>query len=649
MNYPNLFQPMWIGSLRLKNRIFAAPLQMSFLDGNGYYTDYTIRSFQEKARGGAALVTVGDTPVDSRYAASTYRHPVLDDPGTLPSLTELVRSIHEYGAAASVEVNHAGAMAHPQYITGPNPIGPVDDVRKDGQFVKGMDEELMAYTLDSFAQAAAMAKLAGFDLITVQMGHGWLLHQFLSPRTNTRKDQYGGSLRNRCRFPLEVLARIRKVVGPEFPIQISVSGAEHIKGGDTLQNTIEFCKMAQPYVDLIHVTASVNTDSRAATIIHSTPYQPHELLTHYAAAIKKATGMPVVAVGGILSPGEAEGVLERGEADAVAMGRALIADPFLPYKAKHQREEEIRPCLRCLTCLDEMSRSRSFCCTVNPLAGREFRLLNQSSEPKAKMRLAVIGGGPAGMSAALSAADNGHTVTLIEQSGQLGGLLRRTLSAPCKSDTAAYLNYLERAVRKTAGIQICLNTEATPENVSVLAPQGVIMATGSLSRKGELPGADSTGVLDVAELYQRPVPSGQRVVIVGGGVSGCEAALYLAKLGKQVTVVEQGTILMSQFSRLPRIALLDQLAAQKVECCTGLRVTEVTSDGVQMRDTGGKVHRLEADVVVVANGRQGDSSMVRRFSAVAPTVVAIGGCQKSGSLYHCINQGFFAGRNLEFY
>lgn len=155
-------------------------------------------------------MTAGDTPVDGRYAAATYRHPVLDDPGTLPSLCELVGAVHEYGAMVSVELNHAGSMAHPQYITGPSPIGPVDYLRKDGQPIKGMDGELMAYTLDSYAQAAAMAKLAGVDVITIQAGHGWLLHQFLSPRTNTRKDQYGGTLRNRCRFPLEVLARVRR-------------------------------------------------------------------------------------------------------------------------------------------------------------------------------------------------------------------------------------------------------------------------------------------------------------------------------------------------------------------------------------------------------------------------------------------------------
>lgn len=653
MEYPHLFQPLRVGHILFKNRLFSAPIQTSFLDGNGYYSDYAIHFFAEKARGGAGLVTVGDTPVDSRYAASTYRHPVLDDPGTLPSLSELVRAIHEYGAAASVELNHAGSMAHPKYITGPSPIGPVDYIRKDGQVIKGMDSELMAYTLDSFAQSAAMAKLAAFDAITIQAGHGWLLHQFLSPRTNTRKDQYGGSLRNRCRFPLEVLARVRETVGPDVLIQLSVSAAEHIKGGDTLPNTIEFLKLARPYVDLIHVTASVNTDSRAATIIHSTPYQPHRLITHYAAAIKAATDLPVVAVGGILSPEEAEEVLARGDADAVAMGRALIADPYLPFKAKHQEREDIRPCLRCLTCLNEMSRSRSFCCTVNPEAGREFRLHQPVSPPAPEAirvnRVAVVGGGPAGMSAALSAARQGRTVILFEQNSQLGGLVSRTLSHPHKGDTAAYLDYLERMVRRSPNIQLQLGTAATPELLAPLAPQAVILATGSLPRTDELPAPPRAPVMEVSRIYDHPDQVGYRVLVVGGGVSGCEAALYLTEDGREVTILDENPAAMPQFSRLPRIALIDKLMALGVTLHAQSRVTELTDNGVIVTDPSGNTRQLSADTVLLANGRKGNPDILSRFFGCAPIVTAIGGCRRSASLYDCIHGGYFAGQNIEFY
>lgn len=531
MKYSKLFQPLHVKHVRFRNRIFSAPIQTSYLDGNGYYTDYAIEYFAEKARGGAALVTVGDTPVDSRYAPANYRHAVLDDPGTLPSLCELVRAIHEYGALASVELNHAGSMANPQYITGPNPIGPVDYLRKDGQTIKGMDSELISYTLESFAQAAAMARLAGVDVITIQAGHGWLLHQFLSPRTNTRKDAYGGTVRNRCRFPLEVLAQVREIVGEDMLIQLSVSGAEHIKGGDTLENTIAFVQMAQRYVDLIHVTASVNTDSRASTIIHSTAYQPHLLIARYAAAIKAAVEIPVVAVGGILSPEEGEELLECGSADAVAMARALVADPFLPYKAKHMREEDIRPCLRCLTCLDEMSRSRSFCCTVNPSAGREYRLHRKTSEPHPALSIAVVGGGPAGMSAALTAALNGHQVTLYEKHMELGGMIQRTLTPVWQADTVAYMNYMKRAMQSSPNIQICLGVTVTPEKLEVLAPQAIILATGSHSCVDAIAGWEQAGAIEVSEVYEKIRQVGQQVVVVGAGVSGCEVALFLAEAG----------------------------------------------------------------------------------------------------------------------
>lgn len=649
MKYPQLFRPLRVKNLCFRNRIFSAPIQMSYLDGNGYYTDYAISAFAQKARGGAALVCLGDTPVDSRFAPNTYRHPVLDDPGALPSLCELVRTIHEYGAAVSVELNHAGSMAHPQYISGPSPIGPVDYLRKDGQPVKAMDSALMAYTLESYTQAAAMAKLAGFDVITIQTGHGWLLHQFLSPRTNTRTDQYGGSLRNRCRFPLEVLARVRETVGPDMVIQLSVSAAEHIKGGDTLANTLEFVKMARPYVDMVYVTASVNTDSRAATIIHSTPYQPHQLITHYASAVRAVTDLPVVAVGGIMTPEAGEDIIARGEADAVAMARALIADPMLPLKAKHRNGEGIRPCLRCLTCLNEMSRSRSSCCTVNPTAFREFRLNGPRGEPQIAARVVVVGGGPSGMAAALSAAQNGHNVTLFEAAPQLGGHISRTLTAPYRADTAEYLDYLEQCVCRQANIQLRLGAVATPELVTALSPQAVILATGALPRADELPGYAQYGGIEVTRVYEEIDRVGYRVIVVGGGVAGCEAALCLADEGREVTILDAGTIPMPKYSRLPRIALLDRLMARGVELRSGVRVTAIVPDGVIAEDSSGRAFCIQGDTVVVANGRRIREDFYGGFADTAETVTAVGTCARIGGLYECIHSGYFAGRNIEFY
>lgn len=649
MEYNHLFQPLDIGRVHFKNRIFSAPVQTGYLDGNGYYTDYAIHAFSEKARGGCSLVSLGDTPVDSRYAVATYRHPVIDDPGTLPSLSELVRSVHEYGSVLSVELNHAGDMANPAYNSSSQPIGPVDYVRKDGQPVRQMNQELMDYTLESFAQAAALAKLAGVDIINIQAGHGWLLHQFLSPRTNTRRDNYGGSIRNRCRFPLEVLARVRETVGPDTLIQLSVSAAEYIKGGTTLDDTLEFIRLAREYVDLIYVTASVNTDSRASTIIHSTTYQPHTHLASYAAAVKQATDLPVVAVGGILSPEEGEEILAAGQADAVAMGRALIADPYLPYKAKHGDTKTIRPCLRCLNCLNEMSRSRSFSCTVNPISGREFRIPLGTAEAARKMDIVIIGGGPAGMVAATAASQFGHQVTLFEKEQELGGMLKRTLSPSFRSDMARYLEYLKYTVQSDPGIRLQLGTTASPELLYPLHPDAVILATGSLSRERQIPGWDRPQVHEVSTLSLLPEEEGSHVIVVGGGVSGCEAALHLAEEGRKVTVLESGSAPMPAYSRLPRIALLDRLNQMKVEVRTECNVNEITEDGVRYVSRTMKNHTLASDFVVLANGRDPDPGTAARYLGIAPTVVTIGAAKNAGSLLDCVHDGYFAGRNIEFY
>ena len=649
MEFPHLFDPFEINGHRFKNRLFSAPIQTSHLDGNGYYTEYAVQLFSEKAKGGCALVSLGDTPVDSRYAVSTYRHPVVDDPGTLPTFSELIRSVHEYGAMISVELNHAGSVANTAYITGPEPIGPVDFVRKDGCLVRGMTPDLIEYTLESYAQAAALSKLADVDVITIQAGHGWLLHQFLSPGANTRTDRYGGNLRNRCRFPLEVLARVRQTVGPDTLIQLGVSATEHGSGGHTIEDTIEFVKLAQPYVDLVYVSDSINTNSRASTYVHPTPYQKHCIHADAAAQIRAAVNLPVVAVGSILYPDEAEQILSEGKADAVAMGRALIADPYLPYKAKHGWPKEIRPCIRCLNCLDDMSRSRSFSCTVNPIAGREFRLNQKISRAPRQFDMAVVGGGPAGMSAALAATDAGHRVTLYEKEELLGGMIRKTVSGRHHADTAAYINYLKQRVRGTEEITIVTGTEVTPELIRQRGYEALILATGSLPDTDDIVGADLPCCIDAQDVYWHEEEVGEKVLIIGGGVAGCEAGFFLSQKGHDVMILDRNALPMESYSRLPRIKLIDRMMQFGVKLRAMSEVTEITGEGVSVRNHDGQILHMTADTVVIACGRRPDMQIYRDYRDAAPIVTVVGGARTAGSLYDCVHSGYFAGRNLEYY
>ena len=640
MQYPNLFQPMQVGSLTLRNRIISAPNMMSALNPDGSPTDYMVGYYEEKAKGGAAIVTVGDTPVEER-GFTTPRHPILNK-STVQKWSEVARAIKQHGAIASLELNHGGRISN-SAVTGFTPLGPMDEVKANGTTVKGADENEIQELVRAFADTAALAKMTGYDMVLLHGAHGWLLDQFLSPKFNQRTDEYGGSLENRARFPLMVIDAVRKAVGPRFPIEYRV-GLELIEGGLEIDDLIAFCKLIEDKVDMIQISAGLDTDPNFAVKTHPTIFLPHMVNIETAAKVKAAvTKCPVAVVGSITTPEEAELVLASGKADAVAMVRSLIADPHLPNKARIGKAEDIRPCLRCLDCLTGLQTKTQMACAVNPRAGHEFRLNLTEKPATAQKKVLVVGGGPGGMQAAITAAQRGHRVILAEKTDGLGGLLKFTDYDTLKGELKRLKDYLIRQVEK-AGVLVWLNTEVTPALVQEVQPDALLIAAGSTPIKFPLPGIETAQHATTA--YTNLDALGARVAVMGGGLVGCETALFLAETGRDVTIIEMQDTVAPDANWMHRVGMMQAFAEQKkLHIRTGLRCTAVTEKGVETQDKDGNTVLIPAESKVYAFGQRSVPTLELQALDV-PVIRVIGDCHQVGKTNGAIFDGYHAAMDL---
>lgn len=654
MKYPNLFTPIKIGPLTLKNRLVSAPTEIGRTTPEGYPTKDIVAYFKLKARGGTSLITLGDSAVDSKYARTHPNQIVLDDEAILPSLAELADAIKQHGAMASIELNHAGKEANPLFIGGKNPIGPSAYVCPAKTYheapgnntiaVTEMDEILIEEAMESYAKAALLVMRAGFDMCMLHGGHGWLLAQFLSPLTNKRTDKYGGSLANRSRFPLAVIDRVREMVGYGFPIEYRLSGSELVEGGLTLDEAIAFAKLIQDKVDLIHVSAGTFGVEETITFMHSSSFLPHGCSVYLAEAVKKAVSIPVAAVGSISDPELAEQIIAEGKADIVAMARALIADPELPKKARGGRREEIVPCTRCLSCLGELMATGFLKCAVNPVAGREI-LCGWIMPAEKSRKVLIAGGGPAGMQAAITAATRGHEVILCEKSSSLGGKLKHLDAVSFKEDLTRFRDYQIGRVNDLA-VMVRLNTEVTPELVKETAPDVLIAAVGAETIFPDLPGITNPSVITATDIYRENVAIGDRVLIIGGGMVGCETALFLAQQGKEVTIVEMADKVASDANLLHRKALME-LLEKCVEIKTRLRCTGIGEDGsVKAVDNESQGYIIKADTVVIAAGFAPQPDILEELRNVTQDFYVIGDCVKPQKVLEAVRSGFNAALDI---
>jgi 2,4-dienoyl-CoA reductase-like NADH-dependent reductase (Old Yellow Enzyme family)/thioredoxin reductase len=611
------------------------------LADRGRLSESNIEYYKLRAAGGSALVTVGESIVDVATGQSHPMQIALDSPDAVPSLTMCADAIHSHNAMASIELSHGGMLCPPKHL-GRNAVGPSDYVDGEGNTVEELDEGEIRRLAGLFGQAAARAKSCGFDMVMIHGGHGWLLHQFLSPLTNHRTDIFGGTLENRMRFPLMVVESVRSAVGKNTPIEFRMSGDERVAGGYDIQTGIEIARLLDGTVDLIHVSAGTNADDYSSLLMHPGVFQSEGENAWCAAEIKKKVKTPVVTVGGFCDPALMEQVLADGRADCIALGRALIADPLLPKKALAGRVEEIVPCIRCGECQSNMFATRNMRCTVNPLIGREKDFFHPLPV-RSKKKVLIVGGGPGGMQAAITAYERGHRVILLEQGPRLGGMLAHGDEMPFK---AALRRYRDRRIAKVQDlpIEVRLNTQADKEIISAIRPDVIIAALGAVPLTLSVPGIDGPQVFQCTDAASGVL--GSRVIIIGGGLVGCEYAIYLAAEGHEVILLEMREQAAADCGWMYRTSLLHQLESTGVTIAAGLRCTEIGTGGLSSVDREGNTHTFEADSILIAAGYHPKTEMVESLRGMAPEFYVIGDAARPRNMMRAIREGYDAAVDL---
>ena len=645
MKYEKLFQPLQVNGVTLKNRIIASPTSMSGFDSNGYYNEETYNYFRMKAVGGAAMVIVGEVMVDLENGRS---HPVqcgIDDPAAMIPLRNLANAIHEGGALASVELDHGGCLSGPEFLNGRNAKGPSAFTDEWGDTCDEMTEEDIYHAADMYAQAALNAKTYGFDMVMIHAGHGWLIHQFISPLTNKRTDKWGGSIENRLRFLNLVVEKVRAAVGPRFPIDIRISGAERIEGGYGIETGIEIAKAVDGKVDLIHVSAGTQQVPYSAILMHPGIFQKPGENSGLAAEIKKHVKTPVCTIGAFSDPEFMEQYMEETGVDCIGMGRQLIADPFFPKKLMRGEEREITPCLRCTECLSGLIHNQRVHCSVNPIIGREDQFFQPRPVNRPGRKVLIAGGGPGGMEAALEADKRGHKVVLCESTGRLGGTLRFADAGGFKT---LMRNYRDSQIDKLgrSGVEVRLNTPVTQEIVDEIKPDVLIIAVGSHPFYLPVPGGHGDNVVAGADLLGHE-KAGKNVVVIGGGLVGCEEAVQLAAKGYHVTIVEMQEELAPDCGRMHRLGLLHEVEVREnIDVCTGVRCTGITDTAVTAVNADGEEQSYPIDWVVMAAGMRPNSDAVAELRKLVPESYVIGDCHTAATVLKAVREGYDAAVDL---
>ena len=641
--YPNLFSPIKLGNTIFRNRIFASPTGMFYADVAHRPIYETNCYYELKAKGGAASVCVGDATVDAAHGAHGAYSIHMEDPGLMPAFNKLSSEINRHGAVATLEMFHAGSAASVSYAAGNDIYGPQEEMVQGALGhpavpVKAVTREFMDKVITKHVEGALKAKNCGFGMVTLHFAHGFLMHQFMSPTLNHRTDDYGGSFEKRMRFPLETLRAVREAVGPDFPLELRISGSEVYEGGYGVDYGCQVAQAFDGIADLIHVSAGSHEDARVFTVTHPSMFLEDGVNVKYAAEIKKHVKKSKIATVGALSdPGMLEEIIASGKADVVEMARGLICDPDLPNKARQGREDEITNCVRCFTCFSSLIGHGQIVCALNPEIADESE--QKYARPPARPRkVLVAGGGVAGMEAAATCAARGHEVILCEKSDRLGGVLLCEDDVPFKKHMRDYLRKQAEKVRQ-AGVEVILNTAVTKELARELSPDAIIFAVGAEPLMPDIPGIGGANVLMATVAYAAPEKVGQRAVILGGGLAGSELAIHLGNLGRDVTVVEMMPRLNFGDNFLHGQAVGIELNRVGANVATGTRAVEITEAGVKGESEQGAAF-YEADTVIIALGFRAKREEADALRLCAPEFHQVGDCLSVKTVYEATRTAY---------
>ncbi|MFC1980879.1 FAD-dependent oxidoreductase [Chloroflexota bacterium] len=624
-----IFEPSRIGNVKTKNRVIMAATAPGLAD-KGFVTDRMIDFYASRAKGEIGLIIVGGCHMIEYVSDVDDRMMSIWEDDFVAGLQKLTDMIHANGAKIALQLLHRGHEAH---RTPNKAVGPSAAIVA-GYHVRELSVDEINDLIDDFATSALRAQCAGFDAVEIHGAHGYLVGNFLSPLTNHRADEWGGSVENRTRFGREIISRIKQKTGHDFPVVFRMAGAEYVENGITLEDALQQAPLlVQAGADALSITGGVG---EANHYIFATYLQPDGILVPLAEAVKKVVNVPIIAVGKIHDPILAEQVLVEGKADFIAIARQFLTDPEWLIKAKEGRIHDIERCLCCNMCLDEerVAKGLGITCVINPTVCREKEFaLKPIPSPKKVM---IIGGGPAGMEAAITLAIRGHYVSLYERSHQLGGRWNVASLQEHKRYYAWLTEHMEAKLDKL-GVVVFLGREGTRSLVDAEKPDVVIIATGATSGTLNIPGSNNKNVVQAVDVITRQAKTGKNVVVVGGRYIGMETALSLANEGGEVCLVEMKRVGWGVQRQVRRV-LRNRLSEANVRIIDQALVVQIKKDGVGISKDG-KIEFLKADTVVLAVGAQPENKCIEELKGAASQVYAIGDCVEPRDIMSAIHEG----------